>query len=310
MEDGRYEGVEPIRFDEEGGSLDQNVILVPADYRRAFVLDCDPTTIRIQGSCGDSWAVPSQREIKLLMRFVNEADIKLVRSMQLIPGTRMGYDKRGVYIHEDHHKRYFGLLRSAAHFVLKEAVTEAVPRTVFCKGADRDTQDNLLGSLLRNLPAVSDEARENMLRATFRSVDTSRDGVLSRQEVVSMVRKILPTMSGEDIVQLWQDVDTNEDGHCDYEEFITWMTKNAPERISSALGKQLHTQSDCVMAVFRVWDKSGDGVITKRELGNVLRKTCPELTLPQIKSLMLHLDVNKDDVIDYDEFVRFLFDPS
>merc|ERR1712072_1113985 len=92
---------------------------------------------------------------------------------------------------------------------------------------DSCSTEKLFGSLLRNVPCISDDTREQMLRATFRSVDKNGNGTLDKDELVSLMRKVMPTMSGKQVVELMQEVDLNNNKLIEYDEFIKWLTRNS-----------------------------------------------------------------------------------
>merc|ERR1712232_31266 len=101
--------------------------------------------------------------------------------------------------------------------------------------------------------------------------------------------------------------DKNGNHVLSYEEFCDWLRNNAPEKVSAAIKKALYSQVDIIRAAFRTWDKSGNGLISMKELGTVLKECCPSFTLKQVKMLMDLMDTDDDNHVDYDEFVDFLF---
>merc|ERR1719162_727803 len=147
---------------------------------------------------------------------------------------------------------------------------------------------------------VSDNVRDNVLRAAFRGVDKNRNGTLDKAEMVGLIRRVMPTMSGKQVIDLMERADSSVDGLVDYQEFVTWLRKYAPKDVAERLSDELSTEYDCVRAIFRIWDKNGDGLITRKELDSVLKKTCPEMTANEVTTLLLHMDKNKDGKVSYD----------
>merc|ERR1712224_284625 len=118
-------------------------------------------------------------------------------------------------------------------------------------------------------------------------------------------------MSGKQIVALMESADTNRDKVVDYVEFVKWLNSKSPnqalQHFENELSHCLVSKTNCVQAVFRVWDKDGDGLIPRTEMVRLLRKICTEFTETQIATLSLYMDQNKDGMVDYEEFVEFLF---
>lgn len=286
------------------GGTGEDVILVPPDRRSSFLDESQAEHIRVQGGDGQTWERPLSYDLEVLLCYLTEHSTKKFWSP--CTGTRCGYDNLGVYIHESHLKRYFGIVREGASFFLKAEMPEAVAKT-HRKGGGVGSSDRMLGNLLGGIGDISKDVREDVLRAAFRGVDKDGNGVLGKDEMVALIRRVMPTMSGRQVVDMMKQADKNNDSVVNYNEFVDWLTRSAPKQVLSMLESEMESEYDCVRAVFRLWDKNGDGIITKKELGQVLSKTCPDMTPSQASTLCLHLDKNKDGQIDYDEFLEFVF---
>lgn len=288
----------------------QDVILVPPHcraYLRSALESDQVLGVRIQDADCNTWIVPDPRDLDLLYRFLSQVT---ERFWIVCPGTRFGYDESGVFVHESHLKRYFGLLREVAPAALRVQAPAGAPRLAGSSSMETGdvAREKLLTKLIVKIPSISSEVRSQVLRATFRSIDKNRDGTLSREEMSNLMRRVMPTMSGADMSALMKEADLNRDGDINYEEFVTWLMRCAPPTVLQAVEQELASDRDCVHAVFRVWDRNGDGVISLKELTNVVRLTCPQLSSSQVKVLALSMDTNKNGKIDYEEFLNFLFD--
>jgi len=289
----------------------ENVILVPPKKRKTFLVPEQAGGIRIQSEDADTWVQPTDNQKKLLLQFLDESEKSGEKFISFGPGTRVGHDNTGVYIHERHLKRYYGLARAGAGVALKAAVPEAVPEVQL--GSVHHDQDDstsrIMNKMLAEVPSITIQARKSVLQATFQSSDKDGNGVLNKSELVNLMRRVMPTMSGKQVIELMKDVDTNKNGEVDYPEFVLWLSRNGPDGNApmDVMTTGLKTESDCVLAMFRAWDKNGDGIITKKELTNVLKQTCPKLNAAQLEALCLQIDANRDGQIDYQEFVDFIF---
>lgn len=68
------------------------------------------------------------------------------------------------------------------------------------------------------------------------------------------------------------------------------------------------TDADLVRATFRLWDKDGNGVVSKQELQQMMG-SCG-MRPSEVKTLVDVLDTDDDGDMDYDEFVDFVFKRS
>jgi len=282
-----------------------SVILVPPEQRRSFSQTVEDY-IRVHGADGSTWVRPQQHELQNLLTFITRHEDRAFWSPHV--GTRIGYDSCGVFVHQDHCKRYFGIVRAHASIVLRAEVPPAVPTiaTQVGRGSQKPTE-RLLRGMLAGIEKIEKNVRDDVLRAAFRGVDKNNNGTLDKAEMVNLMRRIMPTMSGKQVVSLMEAADTNGNSVVDYDEFVKWIETAAPKDMRDRFENEMNSEYDCVRAVFRLWDRNGDGIITKKELSSVLRKTCPDMTANQVEILILNMDKNKDSKIDYDEFLEFIF---
>lgn len=295
-------------------NMDGDVIRVPPDSMEAFLCKELDQAIRIQDHCCEDWTVPTQAEKEGVMELVRTKK----RYVSNGAGSRTGKDNLGVFLHQDHNKRYFGILRDQAPVALTAMVPEAVKATGFTTGAQHDLCraattplagkgiEETLGSLLVQIPYISNGSRQQVLRASFARLDKDDSGELSRTEVATMIRRVVPKFSGEKVSEVLDDIDRDKSNTINYEEFLAWL--EAHEQRSDARGVQKETKDvDVIHATFRTWDADGDGLISKKELGAVMKEVAPGITKDKLRQLWLHLDADKDDKVGYQEFVDFMF---
>uniref|UniRef100_A0A7S2MKB7 EF-hand domain-containing protein n=1 Tax=Alexandrium andersonii TaxID=327968 RepID=A0A7S2MKB7_9DINO len=222
----------------------------------------------------------------------------------LVSGNRVGVNETGVYIHWNHHKRYFGIPRANASVALRHAVPEAVPHFTMAK-----EDGSLLSKVMTKLPTITDDMRHQVLHAAFVTADLNKNGTLSRPELGTMMRRVICYLKQVEIADLMESADANADHKIQYKEFVTWMKSSAPPNVKAALRQSLDKSEDVVKATFRLWDRNGDGLISKRELAGVLRKVCTtvKVTKEQLDALVAVMDTDHNGKVDYDEFVDFLF---
>eukprot|EP00300_Choanocystis_sp_HF-7_P020719 c20660_g1_i3.p4 GENE.c20660_g1_i3~~c20660_g1_i3.p4 ORF type:complete len:103 (+),score=31.45 c20660_g1_i3:1398-1706(+) len=96
------------------------------------------------------------------------------------------------------------------------------------------------------------------------------------------------------------EVDANDNGKIDFEEFVTLMSSEFAE---AQKGRDPNQE---LRAAFAVFDQNGDGKISVEELRSVLTKLGEALTDQEVEDMMREADVNGDGELDYGEFVDSL----
>lgn len=284
-------------------------VKVPSDKRQALVKQRDD--VWIESEEHDGWVKMNREQDSYLVDYLGDKyPGASKRFWNVRAGTRVGYNGEGVFLHENHVKRFYGLEKDKISASLAHAMpTEAVPM-VNAKGErvqPGSKNDQILGKMLHHLPTLSDDMRYTVLDASFKRADRNGNGKLSRPELSIILRRILNTLRSEDVSEILRDADKNDDGELDYQEFVAWLRKSAHSKISKAFGTSLMNEADIVRATFRMWDKNGDGLIANGFLVHALKKVHPNLSENQVKALVKTMDCDHDGNIDYDEFVDFLF---
>jgi calmodulin len=284
------------------------VILVPPDKRLALLHQADD--VFVQSEDGDSWLRPSKDTEDLLKDYLNDSYGGAPKRFWVVrAGTRVGYNAEGVFIHENHHKSYFGIETQKANMALRHGVTQSVPY-VNAKGEkimQGTKTEQLLGKMLHHLPTISDDMRFKVLHACFTQADRNNNKKLSRPELGLVLRRVINTLRTEDIENILRDADVDGDMLLDYSEFVAMLQKSSNQKISLGLCHSLRNEADVVRATFRLWDMNGDGLVPNLHLCKALAKVHPDFQHSQIKALVHCMDCDHDGNVDYDEFVDFLF---
>merc|ERR1712039_1141879 len=100
-----------------------------------------------------------------------------------------------------------------------------------------------------------------------------------------------------DLQQIMEEVDSDGSGVIDYTEFL-----------AATLDKQMYIQEDVCWAAFRVFDRNGDGKISKEEIAQVLGDGDVKNlgNRDQLAELMRDVDKNGDGQIDFEEFMAMM----
>jgi len=281
--------------------LGSEVIVIPPAHKKELIEKKDIALIEAEDH--ETWETAPED----LRRYLTQFLLQSSKSWNFRTGSRFGRSEDGFFVHEQHNKRYFGLERVQCSFMLLRDMPEAVP-AFRAKASAEDKNTELLDSLTTAIAdGISDQMRHQVLRLAFRSADENSNGTLSKPEISRYIRRVVPVLSSRNVDEIMAHADANADGMVSYEEFIIWLGANASSKIRRALQKSIVDERDILRATFRTYDSNGNGLITKRELRNVVEEVCPEMTTQQMRVMFDTMDVNQDDTIDYDEFVDFLF---
>ena len=142
---------------------------------------------------------------------------------------------------------------------------------------------------------ITDEQRKD-LQDIFDQFDKDKDGKISAKELKNAMVSMGQTPSDEEINEMMREVDLNQDGKIDFDEFMYLMTKSSSD-----------TQTeDEVINAFRVFDKEGNGLISSAELKHIMMTIGDKMTEEEADEMVNEADIDEDGMINYEEFVRMM----
>jgi len=137
------------------------------------------------------------------------------------------------------------------------------------------------------------------VRATFRQVDTDQSGYIDKDELAAVLQKLGGVVNDEEIDKCYKELDENDDGQIDFEEFSKWYLKS-----------ENRIEAD-VQQLFNKFDHDNNGYIEIDELENLV-KACqgddPNATPPSsddVENARKILDENNDGKISKEEFMNW-----
>merc|ERR1711988_913011 len=141
------------------------------------------------------------------------------------------------------------------------------------------------------------EQQIKSLRDTFMALDENGDGLLTVNEMKEGLNRCGLKEIPADLQQIMEEVDSDGSGVIDYTEFL-----------AATLDKKVYVQEDVCWSAFRVFDKNGDGKISREELKEVLGdgSVTDIVGAEAAKKLMTEVDGNGDGMIDFQEFMTMM----
>jgi calmodulin len=142
---------------------------------------------------------------------------------------------------------------------------------------------------------ITDEQRKD-LQDIFDQFDKDKDGKISGKELANAMESMGQNPTDEEINEMMREVDLNQDGKIDFDEFMILMTKSSPDT---------QTEEEVINA-FRVFDKEGNGLIASSELKHIMMTIGDKMTEEEAEEMVNEADIDEDGMINYEEFVRMM----
>ena len=142
---------------------------------------------------------------------------------------------------------------------------------------------------------ITEEQRKDF-QDIFDQFDKDKDGKISGKELKNAMVSMGQSPTDDEINEMMREVDLNQDGKIDFDEFMILMTKSSPD-----------TQNEEeVINAFRVFDKEGNGLIASSELKHIMMTIGDKMTEEEADEMVNEADIDEDGMINYEEFVRMM----
>ncbi|XP_017956128.1 calcium-binding protein E63-1 isoform X3 [Drosophila navojoa] len=167
--------------------------------------------------------------------------------------------------------------------------------------------------------AIASQVRGELnLRTAFDLLDRNRDGRVTANELQFMLKNLGINVRDEIIHDLIREASHSGNGLINEAEFLQWVgriqalrdeqqqqhddsTSNASKPIDEA-----DDVTEDLIAAFRVFDRDGNGFITRDELQTAMEMIGEPLNEQQVEQLLAIADLDQDGRINYEEFTRLL----
>ncbi|WOK97676.1 caltractin [Canna indica] len=140
------------------------------------------------------------------------------------------------------------------------------------------------------------QQKRQEIKEVFDLFDTDRSGTLDAKELTVAMRALGFEMSDEDISRLMIEIDKDQSGAIDFDEFLYMMTAKIGERDSK---EELST-------AFNIIDHDKNGKISDVDIQRIAHELGESFTLPEIREMIEAADLNGDGEVDKEEFLRIM----
>ena len=129
------------------------------------------------------------------------------------------------------------------------------------------------------------------IKEIFQNIDTNNDGKLSLEELKKAVA-LSGELKIEHVNEIFKSIDTDNSGNIEYTEFI-----------SASIEKNIYLNEEKLKDAFKLFDADGNGKISRAEIGKILHL---DKNSKEVDNIIAKLDTNKDGEIDFEEFINMM----
>ena len=131
-------------------------------------------------------------------------------------------------------------------------------------------------------------------REIFYVFDENGDGAISPSEITKVMNFLGENPSTSQVSQLIAEVDHNDDGEVDFNEFVCLMVKH--------LVRTDNAEEELV-TVFKRFDRDHDGEISADDLMQMLTELGHPCDRDEVENMIYFFDTNQDGTIGFEEFI-------
>ena len=133
-------------------------------------------------------------------------------------------------------------------------------------------------------------------RCAFELFDKNHDELISYEELATVMRNLGQNPSEEDLMGMIKEVDSNDNGSVDFNEFLSLMVNKMKDNDSE----------EEMQEAFRIFDKEGCGYITKKNLKEVMAHLGENLTNEEIDDIIREYCSDHSENLTYEDFKNMM----
>lgn len=133
-------------------------------------------------------------------------------------------------------------------------------------------------------------------KESFKLFDKNDDGKISPEEIYEVLKTYGQESTIEEVRRMVADLDADESGELDFNEFIAFMQRMQSEEL---------TEEEEVIRAFQTFDKDRNGYLSCAEFKHILVNLGDRFTEAEVEEIFREADLNGDGKLEYREFVEF-----
>nr|XP_028602731.1 calmodulin-like protein 1 isoform X2 [Podarcis muralis] len=152
-----------------------------------------------------------------------------------------------------------------------------------------------------------DSDSEEEIREAFRVFDKDGNGYISTAELRHVLTNLGEKLTDEEVDEMIKEADVDGDGRVNYEDSCNPTSVIFVRSKEEAMAEHLSEEQIAEFKeAFLIFDKDGDGAITTKELGTVMRSLGQNPTEAELKEMIDKLDADGNGTVDFPEFLSLM----
>ena len=133
------------------------------------------------------------------------------------------------------------------------------------------------------------------MRRMFSLMDRDGSGKISKDELKDLLHSQGYYPSESELETMMEEIDSDHSGEIDFEEFVSYFTKQRMNRTISQENRDLRD-------AFSFFDKNGDGFVTAIELRQVMSELGQDISEEQAEQMIADVDKEGSGRVTYQRF--------
>merc|ERR1711874_208043 len=133
-------------------------------------------------------------------------------------------------------------------------------------------------------------------KGAFSLFDNDADGSISCKDLGTVFRSLGQNPTEAEIQEMMNEIASTGDSKIDFPEFLNLISRKMKDGNMEVELRQ----------AFRVFDRSGDGLVDTDELRHVMTNLGEKLTNEDVDEMLRMADIDHNGQINYEEFVRIM----
>ena len=142
---------------------------------------------------------------------------------------------------------------------------------------------------------ISDEELHN-IREQFALFDEDKSGSITINEIGNIYEALGHQFTESELLGMMQDNDLNQDGYITFHEFLSLYKRYIHFKV----------QEEKLIEAFKICDCDGNQYVTLDELRRIMKEVGESLNETQIRAMLKEVDMDGDDKINFQEFIKLM----